>query len=549
MKNKILKFAVLIVLVSTTISCKKYLNINSDPDTTQEPSNSSVFIPMLAGIHRGVQYDSRYVGKYIQNWLSSANGNADTWDRMGYVANSDAAGDIWRQTYYGLGGNMEYVIKNGLDKGQLDYVGATLALKALMFQMCTDYHGDIIYSEAFKENTYYFKYDSQDIVYAGVDSLCRLSINYLDQAIAKGGSTLATGDISYNGDLTKWKKLVYALMAKNFHRYANKSFYSADSVIKYCDLAMTSVADDFVVPFDASKNDDANFYGPYRNNLSAFRQSNYIVKLLDGTTLAGSSIAANRDPRMAHMLSASQDTTNGNGGYRGVDPGIGDPFSAVTTGANARKRVAVPWGDSLYANPSSAVFTASAGKYLFRDKASLPVVCYAEIQFIKSEAAYKKGDKVTAYAAYLAGINGHFDFINKTSWPRSNMALYNTAIGQLTATQRNNYLASANVKTQATLTLSDIMLQKYIALWGWGWIETWVDLRRYHYTDVDPVTTQQVYKNFVTPTSLFASNNGKLVYRVRPRYNSEYVWNLEELKKLGGHLADYHTVECWFSKP
>ncbi len=83
--------------------CKKYLNINSDPDTTQAPSVSSVFPAMLAGIPRGMQYDARYLGKYIQNWLTMANANADVWDTHSYVANSDNSGDIWRQTYYGLG--------------------------------------------------------------------------------------------------------------------------------------------------------------------------------------------------------------------------------------------------------------------------------------------------------------------------------------------------------------------------------------------------------------------------------------------------------------
>ena len=93
---------------------------------------------------------------------------------------------------------------------------------------------------------------------------------------------------------------------------------------------MTTVEDDFVVPFDATKNDDTNFFGTYRDNLGSFRQSNFIVRLLDGTTMAGSSAGHNRDPRLRHMLSASQDTTNGNGGFRGVDPGLGDPFSALT---------------------------------------------------------------------------------------------------------------------------------------------------------------------------------------------------------------------------
>lgn len=548
MKKLIIKIVLPAILLSTGVGCKKYLNINSDPDTTQEPSNSSVFPAMLAGIPRGVQYDARYISKYIQNWLTAANGNADMYDRQGgIITTNDVTGDIWRQTYFGLGGNLEYIIRNGIKKGEYDYTGAALALKALMFQMCTDYHGDIIYSEAFMEGKYYFKYDTQDVVYRGVDSLCRDAINYFNMA-ASGNNKLATGDFVYNGDYSKWKKLVYTILAKNFHRYTNKSTYSADSVLKYCDLAMSSINDDFVIPFDASKNDDSNFWGPYRNNLASYKQSNFIVKLLDGTTLSGNALWENRDPRMKHMLSASQDTTNGNGGFRGVDPGIGDPYSATTTGANALKRVAAVWGDSIYANPSAAVFTPGAGKYLFKDKVVMPVDTYSEVQFIKAEAAYRKGDKATAFTAYQAGINAHFDFINRATWPRGDLTIYNGS--PITAAQRAAYLAGNNVKkTAATLTMTDIMLQKYIALWGWGWVETWVDLRRFHYLDIDPATTQQVYKNFAYPVPFYATNNNLPVQRVRPRYNSEYVWNLDELKRIGADKSDYHTIECWFSKP
>lgn len=544
------------LLVLSMVSCKKYLNINSDPDTTQNPSNSSVFPAMLSGIPRGVQFDARYMSKYVQNLLASANGNADTWDRHGFLLNSDASGDIWRQTYFGLGANLNYIIKNGVDKEQYDYAGASLVLKALMFQMATDYHGEIIFNEAFKEGTYYFKYDSQQVVYQGVDSLCRLADQYLQNAQTKT-VTMGNSDISFNGNITKWRKLNYSILAKNFHRLTNKAgLYKADSVIKYCDLAMASVDDDFVIPFDASKNDDANFYGTYRNNLTLFRQSNFIVKLLDGTTIANTGLPADRDPRMAQMLTRSQDTTNGNGGYRGVDPGNGDPFSALTgtyavnsaNWINARKRVSVVWGDSIYANPSSAVFTLSAGKYLFRDKAVMPVITYAEMQFIKAEAAYRMGQKTLAHTAYLNGINAHFDFINKSySANRGNASLF--TIAPISATNRSKYLASNNVKSATTITITDIMLQKYIALWGYGFLETWVDMRRFHYIDADPETGDQVYKNFSLPSSYYVYNNNKPVYRVRPRFNSEYVWNLEQLKTLGATNLDYHTYECWFSKP
>jgi hypothetical protein len=41
----------------------------------------------------------------------------------------------------------------------------------------------------------------------------------------------------------------------------------------------------------------------------------------------------------------------------------------------------------------------------------------------------------------------------------------------------------------------------------------------------------------------------KWIYRVRPRYNSEYLYNVDELNRLGAFAPDYITKECWFSKP
>ncbi|RZL17454.1 MAG: SusD/RagB family nutrient-binding outer membrane lipoprotein, partial [Pedobacter sp.] len=442
MKKSIIIVMCALLGMATFNSCKKYLDVNTDPDTPQFPDVSSVFPTQLAGIPRGLQYDARYAGRFIQNWLSANTANAANlnFDRMGYTAASDANGDIWRQVYYGLGKNLNYIIDEGLKKQQWDYVGAAYSLKALMFQMATDYHGEVIFSEAFVENKAVFKFDNQESVYRGVDSLCRLAISYLSRTDYNPSAIrLAKADYIYNGNNLRWIKFTNGLLARNFHRVTNKSFYKADSVIHYANLSMTDVNDDFVIPFDASKNDDTNFFGTYRDNLTLFRQSNFIVKLLEGSiftdSAATSARAYNRDPRMKHMLSASQDTTNGNGGFRGVDPGIGDPNSALTgvyavgstNWINARKRVASPFADSSYANPSSAVFSSQYSKYLFSNKTVFPIMTASEIQFMKAEAAFIKNDKATALAAYTSGINLHFDFINRGSWQRANTVLYTVA--------------------------------------------------------------------------------------------------------------------------
>ncbi|TMM37214.1 hypothetical protein FCS21_15915 [Colwellia ponticola] len=68
-------------------------------------------------------------------------------------------------------------------------------------------------------------------------------------------------------------------------------------------------------------------------------------------------------------------------------------------------------------------------------------------------------------------------------------------------------------------------------------------MRKYRYDNVN------IYKTMAFPTSLFVDNNGKLPYRVRPRFNSEYVWNFAALQAIGADKVDYHTIEMWFSKP
>jgi hypothetical protein len=550
MTNKVIKILFPVLLIASMTGCKKYLDINSDPDTPQFPDASSVFPAMLSGIPRGTQFDARYVSKYIQNFAQSTSGAATViWDKHGhqnYPNISDVGGDIWRQAYFGLGANLNYIIDQGKVKGQWDYVGAGYALKALLFQMCADEYGDIIYKEAFKENTSVFKYDGQETSYLGVDSLCRLALENLSRSdLNPSNSLLAKGDFVYNGDRTKWIKLTHAILAQNFHRYTNKPGYTtrfADSVILHVNAAFASGNDDFLIPFDATKNDDTNFFGSYRDNLTTFRQTKWIVSLLDGSFFNGSTTYVNRDPRLRHMLVASHDSTNGNGGYRGVDPGLGDVGAGNT-------RVPVPFFDTTYVNPAVSRFDPTKGKYLFRDKAVSPVISYSQLQFMKAEAYFRKngGPNADAYTAYIAGIQGHFDFINRGVYPRSGTPLFQ--ITPVTATERNAYMASGAVKqTAGALTLTDIMLQKYIALWGWGFNETWVDMRRFHYTDPDPTTLLPVYRGFIIPADIPAANNGQLAYRIRPRYNSEYVWNFEEMVRIGATAPDYHTKRVWFSE-
>jgi hypothetical protein len=185
--------------------------------------------------------------------------------------------------------------------------------------------------------------------------------------------------------------------------------------------------------------------------------------------------------------------------------------------------------------------TGSPSRFIFADRSKIPAMTYAELQFIKAEAALKMGNQATALTAYTNGIRSHFQFVNDRSAEAGNPNAITTAT-------RDSFLASPNI-VPATLTLSHIMSQKFIALWGWGHNELWMDMRRYHYQDVDVVSTTQVFRGFTPPTTLYADNVGKIVERIRPRFNSEYVWNRDALSAIHGLDTDYHTRELWITQP
>ncbi|RYY19307.1 MAG: SusD/RagB family nutrient-binding outer membrane lipoprotein, partial [Sphingobacteriaceae bacterium] len=269
-------------------------------------------------------------------------------------------------------------------------------------------------------------------------------------------------------------------------------------------------------------NDDRNFLGSTRNNLTTYRQTLFALSLLNGSLFSNTV-----DPRMSRMLAPAPD-----GQYRGLQPVAG--IGALTVNQQPYNF----WGYP------GIVTTGSPTRYIFDDRSKLPVITYAQLQFIKAEAAYKKGDRGVALEAYVKGINAHFDFVNARNLDN------NQAPTQISAAERAAYLASpVVVPTAANLTLSKIMCQKYIAQWGWGHLEQWMDLRRYHYTDADPIAGTQVFPGFAIPSNLYPDNAGKPVYRIRPRYNSEYVWNQASLKIIGGLALDYHTKPLWITEP
>ncbi len=546
-KNNLYPFALLLSSLFILNACsKKIEEVYANPNANvRQPIElilpniiSNMCISFTAqGSNYGPQNDGQYVGRYVQFWATNTAFNQ--YDQMGQTttnstaAVSDIGGSQWASHYYGMGQNLSKVIEFGTEEKKWDYVGAAYAMRAFGWLGVTDMHGEAILKDAFNTSLLIFKYDTQQEIYEEVKRNCRLAIANLSKTgDGVSSSNLAKGAtfITNQGDVEKWKKFTYAIMARVFHRTTNKASYQADSVIFYANLAANTNADNTSILFAGGSTSSTNsFYGPFRGNIGTFRQTRFVADLMSGVNNSFLGVA---DPRAWYIL-----RENTNGTFKGVRPGIGSPDGLPTND--------VP--QNFFGGAGTTVTGSNAtARYIFKDAMPWPLVTASEMQFLKAEAYYRKGNKAQALAAYTNGISLNIDML---------VSEYGTSVPAtrvITPAQKAAFLANpAVVPSEANFNLSNIMLQKYIALYGHGFMETWADMRRFHYVDFEAGTTRQVYTDFAPPSgsNLFANNNGKLIYRVRPRYNSEFLYNIDALTTIGALALDFHTKEQWFSQP
>lgn len=507
-----------------TASCDDFLNVNVNPNAPQEVTANLYLPPMLYWMGTSPQWDGRFVGRYTQQWYLAGSG-LGTWDRMGYDRGSDNGAQQWRDVYWNLGQNLVDMMRIANAEERWDLLGVGYAIKAWGWMVLTDLHGEIIVKEAIDQTKFSFNYDSQEFAYEEIAVLLDSAITLLQRTDgAVDRAYLGRTDNFYQGDRTKWLKFAYGLKALSLNHFSNKSSYDPAAVIAAVNNSLASNADDALAAFPGTNNNDRNFLGRTRGNFASFRQTRFVLGLMNGTEFGGAV-----DPRMSRMLSPAPD-----GLYRGLDPNVVG-FGALPTDARPNNFHGYPGVGGV----------GLPGRYLFADKARMPVMTYSQLQFVKAEAAYRANDKATARLAYINGISSHIDFVNARNTDDAQ------AVTPISGAEKAAFLANPAIVplNPGELTLTQIMSQKYIAQWAWGHNELWMDMRRYNYTDIDPASGKQVFPGFTPPVILFPDNGGQIVQRIRPRFNSEYVWNIPGLEAIGARADDYHTKPLWITQP
>jgi hypothetical protein len=387
---------------------------------------------------------------------------------------------------------------------------------------------------------------------------------------------------------------------------ANKSFQSST------DDATVTVAGGSSTATYAAYN---NFWGVFRANLSnTFFQHEYAVQVFTGTVpkydestgekytaaagnkyypyeLADAQIICDTfvhktghyDPRVAVKLATTDDAQ-----YNYTS--IADSVKAhkYYGGKFTSSSGIIGTAPSFYGRTSSSTYTGTIndgkGRWLYRDDAPYILMTCAQIKLCLAEAYWKMGQKTSALAAFKEGVKADLDFTAKyISVGTKGSAIGGDKISSTVfASLATEYLAGPYVNglSESDFSLSHIMMQKWVALYPWGSQEAWVDMRKYHYDisysgtypssgdgwDLSSVDQKwdsdasKVYKGFYLAPALVKDrkgtyntlNQGSPCYRLRPRYNSEYMWNkasLAALIPIAGTADNYQCSIPWFAYP
>lgn len=632
-------FAILLLssFMFTFSSCDNYLDVNKNEDAPDHIS-AELYLAGILDVWQGIYLDNRFA-----NSMAHVQANGNNWASHFYSKSSDTGGEMWRVNYWLQGVNLENMINQSLENEAWTLAGIGYIIKAYSWDWCTKYYGEMPMKEAYVTGLLSHNYDYQADIYAQIREWAKTGIELLERVDNTDISFLKELDLIFWGDKSKWIKFGHGVIVINLSSLTKKSDFIStyyQDLVDHARLSLQSSDDDVTLATlggagDAQFSDYNCYWGPYRGSgTDGYYPTQFVVDIMNGTLplydkTTGDKIDAAPDPETGEVsevypfeLSPIQYVTDTSKVVGHFDPRktakIGsrdarfykdmsnvDSIKSWMYYGGSRTSYSGPistaanlWGSRSGYSSTSKI--DGQGRWLYRNDAPYILMTAAQIQFCIAEAEWIKGNKDAALAALKKGVALDLDFTAKylvpgkpkvTGQDENGNDIYaqygDVPGGDVIATATFNQLADeyengpyVNGLTVADLTLSHIMLQKLVALFPWGGIETWTDMRKYHY-DIQysgdypslnngwTLTTvsqkwdddaTKVYKGFyLAPAQVEGcrstyntENYGSPAYRVRPRYNSEYMWNrasLDALKPISGLADNYHCSIPWFAYP
>lgn len=506
-KIKALIILCVICLGLSTSSCRKFLDVNQNPNVAQTATPKTLLPAAQLYVGTALGVDLQINGSiWAQYWDQSPQASQYRTIAQLYPG-QDAFSTPW-SNLYAAAENFYQLSKLADSLKQTQYLAISLVMQAYTFQLITDGWGDVPYTQALQGqyadgHVVNPKYDSQKVVYKGIIKLID-SANKIFNPAAPTSVIPAGDDLLYGLSgtvITKWQKFANTLKLKVLMRLTSiEPTIAADSITAFLNTS----------PSFIGTGDDAYIgYGWNTSNQNPLYSEevglNYTQNLIASNTCIDTMIN-NNDPRLPVFYNPDINTGN----YGGLPPGS----------TNFPPNLSYP---TFYVGAD-----VTDGNYASSAKAPVIFMSAAESYLLQAEAITK------GYATSIGGVTDDTLFYYAI---KANFSFYNAAIvasGTTVAAAYSAYTSGAsywaNYPTAGTPAqkLRFIITQKWLCMCGNQGFEAWTEWRRTGYPDFLTIplgngTSNQFPRRFTYPTSESTVNSN---YPGLQPITAKVWWNL-----------------------
>lgn len=518
-------------------SCKKWVDINENPNSANStvPTAEQRLPPLIAQFVDG--YESAGTrAAFVSQQLAVTYAINNNWNLTRWYSNVSSANWPWQSWYVNTGVNVDPLIVAAEKVEAWHYIGAAKVIKAWGFGYLADFYGMLPYDEFDKQEILTPKFDDGEYIQGKILALLDEAIADLQKTQGPIAPPLATGDILNKGNVDSWIRLAWGLKARFLHHTTKKASYNPQVVLDALAKGPQTMAQSSVMQYVDEGPDVSDAHKEalqYTNTALTARVTKLYVDYLTNNYTGAPTGASNmEDPRADTLIPRAMNKDGVWFRSQGVDMASDLP----KTGPVAKDSIYIPLRKNPYA-PTAADRIYSTGTWYTLRGAKGLLLTHAEMRFIEAEIRFRQNNRPEALAAYKAGIRAHMELIG------------------IPGTRIEAFLASTSVEQDpAKLTMSNIMIQKYIAMSYSP--ELWVDLRRMNYcTDAAGNYNEAtgIYKGFKRPSHTFLEaypNQTDWPRRFAvPSYEINY--NIEQVLKANPNASNptYLNQPVWWDKP
>lgn len=464
---------IIITLLTLTffISCTDdFEELNTNPLAANEVPTTALLTAAMQSLisnNSSLAYNKTLM-LYSQQWAQRETTNRSLYD-LGSTSSD------WARWYgNGMPELIDIIKLNSGDKkdsyavygNNENQIAVARILKAWAFHTMTDTWGNIPYSETFNDAISSPKYDKQEDIYADLIKELKEVNNQIDV----NASGFTSGDLMYNGDMSKWKAFANSLRARIAMRMSevNPSLAETEVADALGADVFTSNSENAVIKFQQEEANANPLYIEFLTQSWTFT-SEPLINLMN--SYGNGTASSPSDPRISKYAA-----TNVDGDY------IGFPYGLPTSDTFA-------YAIDARSLPSELVRSIDFSSYF---------MTYSELLFIKTEAEQRGwfGSTADAGNTYGSAITASME-----QWG-------------VNASDITNYLAQSDVSYNATNWRKLVGEQKYISLYTMGF-NAWSEWRRLDYPvltfpSAASVNATEIPRRFYYPESESSVNKVNL---------------------------------------